>query len=357
MNRRLVNLDHARGFAALVVVVFHALLYSGFLLNDKPEIGDVLAVSPLAWTVSGGGAVLVFFVLSGFVLDRATQFGFEPSTKKWIFRRLLRLYLPIYPILFLVFLVSFLVNQGPYRLELLEKLALDSTLVFGHGNLLGVLWSLRWEIIYSILLPFAAWFFNRFVTRVHLIHIALAIAASMLGNFLNFGFAQYLPMIFAGFLLSRNVMAFEKRAMVVSRSNSRESNLKYISMLLISLLMIGFELQLDVLVRVFDIKVFDGWAIIGQAVSLTGSVLLVRAVYSLPSFKGFGAKVLDFLGKTSFSLYLVHGPIVLLTAQIFHSMQYLAILMGVALSLVAGWLYFEKVELPTLKLVRKLRGV
>lgn len=355
VTRRLENLDAARGIAAVVVVFFHALIYSGELLGENLGWGDFIAASPLGWIVSGGGGVIVFFVLSGFVLDKASSSGLMPNSKKWVVARLARLYFPIFPVLLAAFLMGSLNHPNSTAIQYLGRLFLDITLVFGHGEILGVLWSLRWEIIYSMLFPLVLHLVKR-SSRIRVIHLAALVLMSGLGNLLNIGFVQYLPMIFAGFLLSRYL---ENSASVDEGLRPRKiggSALSKFTVLFLSLLMIGAEIQVIGLSRIFQFENAAAAQIILQMVSLTGSILLVGILVRLPALTGLPGKILSFLGTISFSLYLVHGPVIELFVRLFPGQSSLSICLGVVASVLLGKLYFEHVESRMLRYSKRLRG-
>lgn len=355
LTGRLENLDAARGIAALIVVVFHALVYSGELLGENPGWGDFIASSPIAWMVSGGGGVIVFFVLSGFVLDRSSSMGLRPSAKRWVAGRLARLYLPIIPVLFGAFLLGSLNHPNSMDALYLGRLFLDVTLIFGHGEILGVLWSLRWEIIYSMLFPLVLHLFRR-TMRIRVVHLAAIVLISGFGNFLNVGFVQYLPMIFAGFLLSRYLENAVPGDGDLGLGKIGGSTLSKFTALMISLLMIGAEIQVLALSRVFQFENADTVQTILQMVSLTGSILLVGILFKLPTLMGWPGKVSGFLGAISFSLYLVHGPVLELFVRLFPVQSGLSICAGVTASILIGKLYFEHVESRMLRFSKRLRG-
>ena len=101
-TKRLPALDGLRGVAALVVVVYHSLLYwSGFRAGmyhfdaDDPA-SWLMTISPLRMFVDGRIAVLAFFVLSGFVLSRGFWRGRSTRWTGYYVRRALRLYPPVF---------------------------------------------------------------------------------------------------------------------------------------------------------------------------------------------------------------------------------------------------------------------
>jgi peptidoglycan/LPS O-acetylase OafA/YrhL len=77
-----------RGLAALTVVSFHVLGE----VSDKPSIGSTDAAAfQVLWALSNGtGAVVAFFVISGFVLSRS--FVANPDPLRYFRNRIFRLF-------------------------------------------------------------------------------------------------------------------------------------------------------------------------------------------------------------------------------------------------------------------------
>src|ERR1022692_2357744 len=87
-NHRFRVLDALRGLAALVVVVHHVML-------SLPDgIRGQLGFIEVASGMGGRFAVMLFFVLSGFVLALPYFAGTSLPYGRYIVRRFCRLYLP-----------------------------------------------------------------------------------------------------------------------------------------------------------------------------------------------------------------------------------------------------------------------
>ena len=71
MNARMHELDSLRGIAALTVILDHFVAaYVGTLHGLKGPSSRIITYFALHLFTAGHEAVLLFFILSGFVLDR-----------------------------------------------------------------------------------------------------------------------------------------------------------------------------------------------------------------------------------------------------------------------------------------------
>src|SRR5208282_647946 len=82
--QRLSELDALRGIAALSVVLWHFFCATY----------TVPGVRPIYWIARGDGAVVLFFLLSGFVLSLPFFRAQKPAYLSFIIRRVCRIYLP-----------------------------------------------------------------------------------------------------------------------------------------------------------------------------------------------------------------------------------------------------------------------
>ncbi len=142
---RLQKLEALRGFAALYVVFFHALPSKFFLFGIN--IGILFRF--------GSEAVIVFFVLSGFVIKYTYEKSKDKSFKFYFLRRFIRLYVP----LAFIFLIGYLMKcyseggiASPELKTLLGNLFMLQDVASEKPNVIsgtymnnGVLWSLSYE--------------------------------------------------------------------------------------------------------------------------------------------------------------------------------------------------------------------
>lgn len=98
MKNKIVKLEALRGFAAIYVVLHHLFSKSALLLSIDFSL----------FFRFGQEAVIIFFFLSGFVIQYSYENGKDKSTKIFIIKRLLRIYIP----LFLVFITNILLLKS-----------------------------------------------------------------------------------------------------------------------------------------------------------------------------------------------------------------------------------------------------
>lgn len=355
-SSRLSSLDGLRGVAALIVVIHHSLLVSPALAaayygGDIEGTWHRIAVySPLHLVWGGKEAVVVFFVLSGLVLVFATRsrsfdwFSYFPS-------RLLRLYLPVAGAVVVGALIMAIpVGAGPdspwldrdagYPLAAILK---DLTLVGGNSHVISPLWTLRWEIIFSLLLPVAAyalrlipaWAFG-----------ALCVGLSVLGAAQGVDALRYLPIFGVGVALAGEWSRIERG---VERMSTRTASWAWPAISAGALLLLSSYWML------YSLLPYTTALTLSQAPVLLGAVALVIAASQWkPLVRVLTWRWIALLGAISFSLYLVHEPIVIAIAHLTDSAR-MTLLLAVPAALVVAWLFWLVVERPAHKLARKVK--
>ncbi len=174
---RLEVLDSIRGIAAMVVVIHHCLLtqpaFNDFFFstwNTQPATltQTLLFDTPLRIVWDGFEAVTLFYVLSGLVLALPWVQGRPPKYSVYAIKRICRIYLPyLAAIAAAAFLsgihlfkapiaeLSDWVNTMNWSHPVTAWVLADHIFMIGHyNNLNGVIHSLIWEMRVSLLFPF-----------------------------------------------------------------------------------------------------------------------------------------------------------------------------------------------------------
>lgn len=153
------SLDAWRGLAALAVVACHAS--GGFGRN--PQFSDFNPVFGTLWGVGRHGylGVHIFFAISGYCIaaSLASCLQRRESALGFLRDRALRIY-PVYWAALVFFLVlgvatAPLIGASPYSVlpKSMDSLLLNTTLLqplFGNSYLLGVTWSLAYEVAFYV---------------------------------------------------------------------------------------------------------------------------------------------------------------------------------------------------------------
>lgn len=361
-STRFVALDGLRGTAAVIVVIYHVLLASSFSdgylrvldggASAVPLI-NVIANTPARYLVMGPEAVIVFFVLSGFVLVLPMLRGRGLDLWSYFPRRLLRLWLPSAGAVVLAVVIILATRQNPTDARSSWSQAfsfptlsvgdvVDSLfLITGSPKLNNPLWTLRWELLFSLLLPVAFLLVVR-IRRGQWFWIALCGAASGSGAAIGVQALRYGPVFLAGALLASFVACH-------LAGQSRRT----------SWALFGAGIALIGMPDVVRLAVTGDAASFARALSqglvLVGASLIVMALVR-PSLltQFFALPVFRFLGRISFSLYLVHVPIILGAVHVAPEHPMRAMLVAVPAAFAVAWLFTRLVEEPAARLARRV---
>ncbi|MGO4691561.1 acyltransferase family protein [Glaciibacter sp. 2TAF33] len=355
---RLGALDGLRGLAAAVVLLHHTLLltpgisavYLGGTLPGRDSLLWWLSYSPLKLVSAGGEAVVVFFVLSGLVLTLPVL---RAGTFNWMSyypRRVVRLFIPVVASVLLAALLISLVPQNAFQsgatwLNTYSIPALTWDRVVRGVDLLGgdflinnPLWSLQWELLFSLALPMfivvAVWARNWWPAVVGLCCIVM-----WLGTQAGSGGLTYLPVFLVGAVIATNLSRIESLARRVNRTRLR--NLTWTAILAISaLLLVGAwltgPLSPEFAYVTGALHALTPLAAGGLVVSALGWPALGRLLRGRP---------LKYLGSISFSLYLIHVPVLIFTSHLLRGMpQAVAMVIGLVLAVIVAICFYWLVE-------------
>lgn len=365
--RRYSTLDGLRGIAAFVVLICHVCLVSPTLFQAYMDPDAIerwssewwVSFSPVHLGWAGTEAVYLFFVLSGFVLALPFTGGSYRSWAGYYPKRFLRLYLPVWVAvavafgLFTLFPREFAPGASHWlqaRAASLPAEAIRSDLLLfptpGFSN--TALWSLRFEVLFSLLLP-AFVLFGRHLPRLNALKAVLLLAAVI--GFAGSGLTAryFLPMFGLGTL-----MAFERHRLAAlgaacNRLRFRRGLWWGLALLALALLnsywtILGFTSGPQLLAWLVPLS--RGLIVAGACLILFVAIECSSGWLERPPFQ--------WLGMRSFSLYLVHEPIVVSAALWLGGTPSVPLLLAVAapVSLVAAEALYRLVEYPSQRLSR-----
>ncbi|KAA2212735.1 acyltransferase family protein [Teichococcus oryzae] len=353
---RLVELDSLRGIAAMIVVLHHAYLS---ILGAPSWLHWLVMETPLRPVGTGRQAVIFFFVLSGYVLtlalqrQEAKQRGGAltlPGWAQYALQRAVRLGLPVLAAVLVSAALQWAFWRGPlpegtphilggagWRVMWSWSDLLSQVLLLRSGDgfqLNPVLWSLVHEWRIALLLPLALLFRGRvaLLLAVALLGAAVARLAGMPEGQVALG--QSLPGSFAasaGFL-----PAFAAGAALALCPPPRLSR--------------SHSLAAGISVAVMAMAAHD-YGIIAASVLL---ILLAQRGATLARL--LRRPVLLWLGRISFSLYLVHMPLLLALTHLCFGVlpPWLIAALAVPLSLPLAEAMNRLVEQPAHRLARRI---
>jgi peptidoglycan/LPS O-acetylase OafA/YrhL len=363
-RERYTALDGLRGIAAAVVVIFHVVISDARAgaIVDLSAAGPLTAFehvmnyTPARILWSGSEAVVVFYVLSGFVLALPFARGRATQWRYFYPRRLLRLYLPAIASLVFAWLTTLVIVRSviPGGSPWLNKHAFEptgplqilfgSSLITGWGGLNTSLWSLRWEVAFSLLLPL---FLLLAVTFRRLLWLKVGLVLLFCALWPVFGFF-YPDLVYIAVFALGVLMAFNLELLHGWAARIRGP---VWWMLLAAALVL---LTSSWVIAGFDPESRLRLAWIGFA--STGAVILVFAAACWPPAKGFfQLRWIRWLGTISFSLYLVQEPVVVGLSFLTHDSVplWLQLPLAFAASVLIGWLFYLAVEKPSHRFSRQ----
>lgn len=363
---RYAYLDALRGIAALIVVFHHCLLT--FSSVETPDAGNMavalLVYTPLRLFWAGQAAVIVFFVLSGFVLTVMLTRKPPLTYLGFAVKRVARIYLPYLVVVTAgIALMAAFHAQGIAGLSnwfndswthpVSQGLLVDHALMLGNANYNHVdnpIWSLVHEMRYSLVFPLIVWIAKRSRTQYVLagslaISItALAALRQLPGNQL-LDSLQYLFVFVAG-----AVLALQREA-IQAWYRQRENWVRRLLPVLALLLLAANGLpRRHAIVQVLVVNVIGTYL---------GAPLLLLCLVGARSGRAFLERpALLFLGRISYSLYLSH---LLVLLSLLYGLEKIAppamVIWFVPPAAVAvAALLYRWVEKPAMTLGETLRG-
>ena len=357
----LFELDVVRGVLSWWVVVGHILAFAGFQENNVPSV--------VAVAMHGVYAVKVFMMMSGFVIAKLLADKNE-SYKVFITRRFLRLY-PVFLVALAVAILArplyipiLLASRVPLpfhydliwdaennhfwpnilaHLSMLYGLIPESTLPYTGIALLGPAWSTTIEFQYYLVVPLLSLIARRFgikgwITLIAVSGLVSHVFAASLRHDFRTSLPNFLPLFLAGMTSYWIYAQMRKKETKVPAD-----------------ILLAGALLLYLLTRWLPVTI---WGIAMALILASGDSPLVSRMKSL-----LNRPSLLFLGKISYSTYLIHYPILWLAKALVacvapHASPFVVALALFALAtpatLSASALLYHFVEKPGIDFGRRL---
>jgi peptidoglycan/LPS O-acetylase OafA/YrhL len=209
------------------------------------------------------------------------------------------------------------------------------------------LWTLRWEMIFSLTLPLFV--FGALMLRKRAgVVLTCAIVLVFLGTLKDVTFLLYLPVFFCGAMLAVN--ADRLLSWSTSIRGRRGVSFAWLALLLGGgTLLIAHWLLQPFLTHYYLVNELV------LSVSFVGAVVIVGVAFLWRLFESLlTIAPIRWLGRVSFSLYLVHVPILLAFADVFGHDWLLTIAVAIPVSLVVAELFAPFVEQPAHRLSKRV---
>ncbi len=356
------QLDALRGLAALVVVFTHGAAVwelSDYSPGVQRLVGDVLL--PL---INGRASVILFFVLSGFVLALPWTRGRQPTYPVFARRRLARIYLPYLAALALALVADWQLG-GPLQVSrwfsqtwtepVTARLVLDHVLMIGVYDTAQVntaFWSLPVEMVLSLVFPLLTLVLLRWRAALSAGAVLAAVAVNAawprlaggrlgtdaynVSNGLTLGLVSFA----FGITLARHQAA-------VRAAWERTGTAPRVALLVVSFLC-------------FEWLSRAGGINLSQLETVTGVLgatgLIVVALCSRRVAAVLAHRVVVWLGAVSYSLYLVHGTVLYALMHLLYGpwSRTAVIVLYLPLALGVAAIFHAYVEQPCIRLSRSI---
>jgi len=307
------NLDGLRAIAALAVIFYHMSLWFAF---PNETIYIYLKKLFSFGRVGGSLGVTFFFILSGFLITYLLFIEQENNNKINISKFYVRRVLRIWPLYYLTVFIGFVIYPLLFELsgEVYEETGnLFLYMVFGanfdpiylkgsHNPILGVQWSVAIEEQFYLIWPLLFVFFIR--TRSFSFYLlAIIILSELFSNFSNTWPLKYYHLFsnikYLAFGALIAVYCYNKKEVIIENI-SKIPKLLNLIIYLTCLTLLFNRAQINILLPnhkfIFNIiaMVFFGYVLIDQNFS-------INSFFKIGKFK-----LLSWLGKISYGLYLNH---------------------------------------------------
>jgi len=340
----------------------HAILLSPRVEQGIPVEGSLLwwvQYTPLKVFSASGEAVTVFFILSGMVLVLPVLRNVGFDWFNYFPRRVLRLGIPVAASVLLAAAIVIVHSQATgasvsawtssFSTEPLTlNLFVQSLDIFAPYNLLNnPLWTLKWEIIFSLLLPVYV-LLAVLTARWWIFGIVLSSVLVGVGNVTGSVAFQVLPVFFVGALFAVHAQALLDWA-------ERVRQLRFSGALWIVALIVSVLLYIVPWWTPRSVWNVVAGSVFAQALPVIGAAGIVLIAFLWrPAIAVLTFSPVRWLGRISFSLYLVHVPILVGVANVVGPGRWgLTVALALPIAVIVAELFTRLVEQPAHRLSKR----
>lgn len=365
-NSRIKALDSLRGLASITVVIAHAcgILIKGHTYDEY---------TPLYLFRAAHESVIFFFLLSGYVLTYQIYKQNYFNYKKFIIQRLFRIYIPyIVTIIFIFILYSYINNiKNPQRQ--LSFMTTDTyEAIINHIVLIGnfntndydnVIWSLVHELRVALIFPVLLYIIS-FKWRNVLFFFLVSSLLVGTGVIFNINKSEgynnsylYTLHYFSFFIMGGYIVKYNKY--LTDWFLELNPKTKRI-ILIITLLIFNYSRMIFLIphkFKFFEISIL-GEFIADWFTAISAVFFIISAIHIKNQRNWLLHPVLLTFGKLSYSLYLVHLPIMLTFFTLYPNSNKGIVMLTSVISVIGFAFILNKyVEKPSAILGKKLGDI
>lgn len=346
------EIDGFRFVALFMIVILH--IWALLITQDNSQYVDEFSLGIVNTMIRNGGYALpLFFILSGYILglpfaNHSLQNAPRVNLKKYFIRRLTRIEPPYFIAVALFFLLSVVIlkefsfNQG-FK-SLLASLTYQHNLIYGRQVLpllLPPAWSLEVEVQFYVLAPVLALLYR---IKHPVIRTSAFVATIVLLLFWDrrdlpvVSILTYLEHFLLGMLLA--VLKVKEQSLLPkTKWDNLITTVAFFAIWLIA---------------PSDYEEWY-WRTFFEFVRLISAILFFNYIIFHKTYKFLSNRYITYLGAMSYSIYLLHYPIVMivgakLVQHQFSKFSYINVsiyvLILITLSLIASVIFYLLVERP-----------